>query len=550
MKKTIYATGLGLLLSLGSCNDQFLERIPLDAISDASFWQNGEQLQLAVNGCYAYLKGKNTVDLENLGDNTLWPTVTDYQRISTGNYTDDLGGLNSEWTFAYDGIRRCNHFLENYDRADATPELKARYASEVRFIRAYLYSYLTLFFGDVPLVVNTLTADDEQVYGPRDPQVRIVEFILTELEESAAALPTSYPAADFGRITKGAALALKARTALYHQRYALAEAAAKAVMDLNVYQLYSNGDPKTSYRELFMYRGQASTNPANKETILARVHTPDVSVHNLSREIQVPDQAVRWNPTKSLVDAYLAADGLPIGQSPLYSEKSYADIFKNRDPRMTQTILAPGSDWKGLDDGDPDSNPNAIFNLPKFNADKKGAVTVTGYYFTKYVEPSTVGLVSRDENDIHLIRYAEVLLTYAEALLEQNKLTQAALDATVNRIRARVGMVPMKLTELAATGLTIRDELRRERRVELALEGQRYFDLLRWQQGPELAKDVRGIKKSLAPNQADVAPLPVDAEGYLIANRNRTFVAPKNYRWPVPFVQRERNPALGQNAGW
>jgi hypothetical protein len=405
-------------------------------------------------------------------------------------------------------------------------------------------------FGDVQFVTKTLAVKDPGVYGQREKKAVVVDWMLQELDSAAIKLPLTYASTDYGRITKGAALALKSRIALFNGRYEVAEQAAKAVMDLNTYQLYSNGDPKTSYRELFTYKGQAAENATNKETILARVYLKEVSMHNFSREAHVPDQEIRWNPTKSLVDAYLCSDGLPIDKSPLYSEKTYADYFKNRDPRLTQTILTPGSAWGGLDDGDADNSPNATFNLPKFKVDKKGAVTVTGFYFTKYVEVPAVGLVNRDENDTHLIRYAEVLLNYAEARLEQGKLTQADVDATTNKIRARVGMVAMKLDQLTAQGLEPRTELRRERRVELALEGQRYFDILRWKQGSVLAQDVKGIKRAFAPIQSEVSGLPVDGQGYLVFLTGNTFSESKNYMWPIPFVQRERNKNLGQNPGW
>jgi hypothetical protein len=551
MKRIIYILAAGLLF-FSACKKDFLDRYPLDAISDENYWETSEQLKLAANGTYAYLKAKTNVDLENIGDNTTWPTTTDFQRISTGNYGSDLGSVNAEWTNAYDGIRRCNHFLENYNRGVEVPVAeKERYAGEVRFIRAYLYYLLTSFYGDVPLLTKTLTPQDEELYGKRQARNEVVDFMLAELDSCTAKLPTSYGAVDYGRITKGAALAFKARVALQHNKFDVAETAAKAVMDLNIYSLYSNGNKATSYYELFTYKGEQSKNGSNKETILARVHVPEVSMHNLSREIQVPDQEIRWNPTKSLVDAYLCKDGLPINKSPLYSELTYADIFKNRDPRMVQTVLAPGSAWKGLDDGDADNTPNDIYNWPKFTSDKKGAVTVTGYYFTKYCELSTVGVVSKDENDIILIRFAEVLLTWAEARLEQGKLTQTDINNSVNKIRDRVGMVPMLITDITANGLNLRDEIRRERRIELALEGQRWFDLMRWKQGSLLAADVKGMKKSLARVPSEISSRPADANGFLIFNTNRIFVEPKHYLWPVPLVQYQRNEnLLPQNPGW
>jgi hypothetical protein len=537
---------------LASCKKDFLDRQPLDELVESTFFKNEEQLQLAVNGCYAYLKGKNAVDLENLGDNTINSSQNDYFRISTGKFNSDLGSINNEWASAYDGIRRCNTFLVNYEKAEGRQNVKEAMAAEVRFIRAFIYSYLTLFFGDVQLIKEPLQINAPEVYGSRDEKQKVVDFMLTELQEASTKLPLTQTGANLGRITKGAALALKARVALYNKKYDIAEKAAKDVMDLNIYQLYTNGNPATSYNELFTYAGKLR-NGKNKETILARLYSEEaLSFHNMSREAQVPDQASRWNPTKSLVDAYLCIDGLPIDKSPLYKEVAYADVFANRDPRMPQTILAPGAAWGGRQDGKNLASTATwgIYTTPKFISNKLGSVTITGYYFTKYVELSTVARVGRDENDIHLIRFAEVLLTYAEAKLEQGTLTQTHIDLTINKLRQRVGMVPMKITNLAANNMDLKTEVRRERRVELALEGQRSFDIMRWQQGELLAADVKGIKKSMAARPSDVVNIAADANGYIIANSGRSFTAPKNYIWPIPQTQFERNPNLGQNPGW
>lgn len=530
------------------CDQNYLDRLPLDEIADETFWNTEEQLILAANGCYGNIKAKNTVDMENMGDNTLWPSSTDYQLIGAGNFGVDLGTVNSEWKNLYTGIRQCNTFLENYQKAVVPVEARKEIlAAEVRVIRAYMYSYLVLFWGDVPLITKSLAIDE--VYDPRNPSAEVVDFILAELDAAAAVLPKEIATGkDLGRLRKGAALGLKARVALYFGRYAIAEKAAKDLMDLKVYSLYSNGNPATTYNALFTYAGKLSRG-ANKETIIARTHLEDLNMHNLSREIQVPDQNARWNPTKSLVDSYLCKDGLPIDKSPLYKETSYQDVFTNRDPRMTQTILPPNTAWGGRYDGNPDNTNPAIFTAPKFRSDRRGSVTVTGYYFTKYVELSTVAQVGRDVNDIHLLRYAEILLTYAEAKLEQGTLTQADIDISINLLRDRVGMKRMILTELAAANMNVRDEIRRERRVELSLEGQRYFDLRRWKLGATLAQDTKGMKKAWAKVASDVSTIRTDADGYIIAFSGRNFTD-KNYLWPVPLVQVQRNPALGQNPGW
>ncbi|MCE7055216.1 RagB/SusD family nutrient uptake outer membrane protein [Algoriphagus sp. AGSA1] len=528
-----------------SCNDDFLDREPLDAISDANFWQNEEQLLLAVNGTYAYVKGKNTVDMENMGDNTVWPTQTSYRLISSGNYNNDLGTLNTEWTEAYAGIRRCNHFLENYDKAEMTnEELKDRYAGEVRFIRAYLYSYLTFLFGDVPHVTQALNVGDPEIYGERNSREEIVEWILAELTAVAEDLPESYSSSDYGRITKGTALGWKSRVALFYQKFDVAEAAAKEVMDLGVYQLYPD------YYELFTIESDASKSPSNRETMFTRIYTTDISMHNLSREIQVPDQSARWNPTKSLVDAYLCVDGKTIQDSPLYDESTYDSLFEHRDPRMKMTILSPGSPWGGREDGNPENTDNSVFTAPKFNQNRLGSVTPTGYYFTKYCDLDAVPTYNRDENDIIIMRYAEILLNYAEARLEQGTLTQEDLDNTINLLRERVNMHPMIISELQEWGMDLREEIRRERRVELVLEGQRYFDILRWKRGDLLARDVKGIKKDFIIRQGDVENVPTDEEGYIVFLTGNTFDESKHYLWPVPLAQRDLNPNLSQNPNW
>jgi hypothetical protein len=555
MKTKIKYSLLVCTLLLGACEDDFLDRAPLDVITNETFWETEEHLVLAVNAIYGNIKEKNTVDMENMGDNTIWPSTTSYQLIGSGNFGNDLSTLNTEWSTQYASVRQANAFLENYDKADVPEARKEQLAAEVRVIRALAYSYLTNFWGDVPLITTTLTVDE--LYGPRNPREEVIDFLLEDLELAAQHLPAEIPTGvNRGRMNKAAALGLKARIALYNQRWEVAEQAAKAVMDMGIYELYSNGNPNTSYEELFTYEGNLSGGN-NRETIIARLSLTGVTDHNLSREIQVPDQVVRWNPTKSLVDSYLMIDGLPIEKSPLYNVDTYEEVFENRDPRMTQTILEPGSPWGGRYDSSLRHSDNDATNdhpdtlwVPKFQSDRRGATTITGYYFTKYVEPSTVSEVGRDVNDIILLRYAEILLTYAEARFEQGELTQADLDMTINLLRDRVGMKHMVLSELEANGLDVREEIRRERRVELALEGQRYFDLLRWGKGELLAQDVKGTNVNWLPEHLNLSALRTDDQGFIIVSSGRTFDPARNYLWPVPLEQVQLNPELGQNPGW
>jgi starch-binding outer membrane protein, SusD/RagB family len=550
-QRLLFTTALIISFTFNGCKD-YLDRLPIDAIADETFWKNQEQLEMAATAIYSRVKAKNTVDMENLAENTMWPTSNQYKDIGSGVFPVTQPTVDDEWRNMYRDVREANTFLLNYHNAtENEPGAKERLAAEVRTLRALAYSFLTSFYGDVPLITEPLETDDEQVYGPRTPRSEVVDFMLAELDNAANNLPEAIPTGvNLGRISKGAALALKARIALAEGRYEIAEQAAKAVMDLGVYKLYSNGNPKTNYWELFTDAGKLATG-RNQETILARMHKLDIIMHNLSREIQVPDQFARFVPTKSLMDSYLCADGLPIDKSPLYSEATYEDVFKNRDPRLTQTVVVPGDTWGGRYDGRPvNQNPDpTIFRKPKFSQDGRGSVTTTGYYYKKYVDPGAVPTYNRDDNDIHLIRYAEVLLTYAEARLEQGKLTQQDLDISVNLLRDRVGMMRMDLNFLAQHNMDVRNEIRRERRIELVLEGRRYFDVRRWKEGERLAAPIEGVKASWFP-ELEGSSFRISPEGYLQAQWNRRFEDPKNYLWPVPQPQVDRNPNLGQNPGW
>jgi hypothetical protein len=169
--KLIYALVLSAIC-ITSCDDDFLDRAPLDTITDETFWETEEHLILAVDAIYANIKAKNTVDMENMGDNTIWPSTTSYQLIGSGNFGNDLETLDNEWQSQFTGIRQANAFLENYNKADVPEARKEALAAEVRVIRALMYSYLTNFWGDVPLVTRPLNVDE--LRGPRDPKAEVI----------------------------------------------------------------------------------------------------------------------------------------------------------------------------------------------------------------------------------------------------------------------------------------------------------------------------------------------------------------------------------------
>ena len=550
-------------LMLTSCNDSFLDRIPHDALTDANYWQTETHLSSVANTFTSSLSGKDWLNkTEIMADSAPWSVTTAWRTIGGGYFTSDASQINSVWSAAYTGIGRTNYFLNNYQRATGVKEeVRERYAAEAYFYRAYNYWILTSLFGDVPLVTSELNVESPDVFRGRDARKDVIDRITKDLEDHYKALP-EYVAAgssDFGRVSQCAALALLSRIYLYNGRYEDAVSACERAMSSTYYKLYSTGHPDVDYVNLFNYTGRASRNPANKETLIAFVYNYDLgessrTSHNLSRECWVPNDYARFTPTASMIECYLTKDGKIWDPN---SATSYEDVFKDRDPRMTQSILAPGTKWEGGESGDMLSTDKTVFTYPKFDNSKDGCMSYTGYYMRKYVEPSTVKDVGHDDNDIVLIRYAEVLLNYAEAKEQLGTLTQSDIDKTINLLRDRVGMVHLKLSEIPA-GSDIRTEIRRERRVELFFEVHRYFDIIRWKQGEILGEDLLGVRKDyLDPARLKEGIIgnlkwkTVNGKEYLVLESGRTFDPEKNYLLPVPFTQMQLNPQLApNNPGW
>ncbi len=562
MKKIIYGLLIATAALMVGCNDDFLERPQFDQITDENFWQNEAHLQSVANTFTTCMQGAYWLNItEIMADFAPWAVTTAFRTIGGGNYATNIGNLNSIWVRAYNGIGTTNYFLANYNRAvNVKKEIRERYAAEAYFYRAYNYWILTNYFGDVPYITEVQNVESPDVYRGRDKREVVIDNITKDLEEHYKALPEYIPAAstEFGRVSQAAALVLLSRIYLYNGRYADAVDACERAMQNPYHELYTTGKPNEDYYNLFTYTGRASRVAANKETILAYVYNYDLgekarTSHNVSRSNWVPGDYARWVPTKKAIELYLTADGQ------IWDPKqcnSYEEIFQNRDPRMCQTILAPGTPWTGGPDGDITSTDKSIYRYPLLINDKSGAMTYTGYYMRKYVEPSTVKYVSHDDNDIVMMRYAEVLLNYAEAKELDGKLTQHDLDISINLLRQRVGMVPMELGKLPA-GSDIRTEIRRERNVELFYEGHRYFDIIRWREGETLGEDLVGVNRRwldqsrLKVDLSTLAWVTIDGEQYLLLETGRTFDPNKHYLLSIPFAQMQLNPNLKpNNPGW
>lgn len=377
---------------------------------------------------------------------------------------------------------------------DAT--LKKRYIAEAKFLRALNYFPLWHLFGGAPLILETPNFETQSNL-PRNTGAELLTQILKDLDEAIVDLPTTYSGTEKGRATKGAALALKARALLYAGKWSEAAAAAKTVIDSKTYTLFSD------YRALFFLE-----NEGNSEVIFDIQY----KVPEFGTGIDVGLDAQNTSaPTPDLVKDYYAKDGLPITTSPLYNA---ATPYANRDPRLQATVIVPGSLYKG--------KTVTAMQYPRTGFGQK---KYTIYRDTEV--PAKSLTTGESELNYILIRYADVLLMYAEA---QNEATgpDASVYSALNQVRKRAGMPDVTL------GLTqeqLRNEIRHERRIELAGEGLYYYDVLRWKTAAQVLN-------------ADV----LNASGQRVDTRR--FTAPRDYLWPVPAIAIQDNPALIQNAGW
>lgn len=569
-----YIIAFLLIGCLASCNKAYLDRFPEDSPNSSTYYKTADELVLAVNGAYNSLSFiQQYVPFQMMLDATTdlaWFRANDdIQVIGLGQHTPNTGIINRIWANSYTGIARCNALLDNMEKAKAvTPAATyARIEGEAKFLRAYYYGNLIALYGDVPLVEKTLTKSEASL--GRTPQATVLEFIFRELDDAAAKLPVSYTGIDAGRATRAAALAFKARMALYYGRWDIAATASKAVIDLNFHSLFPN------YRNLFTYAGEYS-----RESIFAfdykqTVRTAAYSQGNQSRLAGGFSTLI---PTRAWADSYECTDGLTIDQSPLYST---ADIFRNRDPRMRQSILGDGDTWFGTGNitynvtFHPDSTTCARFT-PTFARIANTEVTnafssFSGFVLKKYLDPVDLVLNTQSELAFMLIRYAEVLLTYAEAKIELNQIDATVLNA-INQVRARAyGVAVTETTRYPAITSTnqaaLRAVVRRERKVELAGEGLRLFDIRRWKIadkvmngilfGKALRRDIYyslprpTLDENSSPDYTAFNSLVAQTGNFRIMDNPRVF-QPRHYLWPIPQQELDVNkhPEFIQNTGY
>lgn len=512
LKITYIITAVAGILAMGGCTKELLEKNPTDKISEQNFWKTKSDADLALAGCYEFLsRGYNAASSTNArggwgGASMLWDGLSDdafvsnssnsFNVISRSGITPTTGGMQTEgYTISYQAIGTCNRLLANIDKVTVLSEEERNvYKAEARFIRAHYYFLLTRLYGDVPLTLQPLGLDDASAVLPRTPKEQVLTAILEDLDFAAENLPnTPYS----GHAVRGAALGYRVRVLLTNKQWSAAAETAQTIINEKVFSVYQGG-----YRNLFRKPGQ-NNNPEimfSARFLPPNMYSPADMMYSYLKAVQ---------PMHYLVDTYACIDGKTINESPLYDAEN---PYENRDPRLKASIIYEGV-WRGTD-------ASSAFD-PIFEN------VLGGYLPRKYINETKwpTSYATQSDQDWVFLRYADVLLMYAEAKNEVSGPDQSVVDAINQvRLRADVNMPTLSLNDGYGQE-EMQQLIRQERRVELALEGQRYFDLKRW-----------GIIKEVMDNTKD----PDGA--------SRLFQA-RDTLWPVPQSEVDIAKSLG-NEGY
>ena len=555
------------LLSLTACNDSFMDRFPTTEISDQNFWNSARDMELYCNGLYTYIKGHGSghersplLSGDNQSDNM---APQDYNKVAAGEHIVPEKAGNGEWDWTF--IRKCNYFLTRYQRADISQEEKDAYAAEVYFFKAWDYFEKVKRYGDVPWLSKDLTTESEELFGPRDSRILVMDSVLACIDWAIDKLPEKQNAV-LGRVNRDVALILKARICLHEGTFRkyhrienpekfLREAvsASQTLMEEGHYQIYNTGHPESDYRTLFCSLDLKD----NPEMIYYKAYEEGLLGNRTSNLLEGGESTLGYSVTKSLVDAYLCECGKPISlcKEHFLGHDSIQAEMLHRDPRLCQTVCYPGKDLQ---------RDTKLPAIPGSNISTSNIPT--GYQIIKYWvdDPAEYLRYQNGILDAPIFRYAEALLIYAEAKAELGECLQSDLDISINLLRERAGMPDMVIEQLVKDPesdfpeLTVLlDEIRRERRVEFALENMRYDDLMRWKAGKLLEKTVRGMKfvQSQYPSVVVGTNIDVDEEGYILPYWNilpngRKFDESKHYYFPIPTEELVINKNLKQNPGW
>jgi hypothetical protein len=530
-----------LVWSFAACKK--LDLAPSDRYTELTFWQVDDNVNNALNNVYSSIYNSNRYFYnEALSDNAytrLGISAGNVDAISSGSFTIDLDRFASDWSFYYAGIKSCNIFLDGVDKNTTLPAAtRERMKGEARFVRAWHHFNLAKWWGDVPLLSADITPDQAKALT-RTPHAEVIKFVTDELDAAAAALPTrdQYPDADRGRITKGAALALKARVLLYEGGH-MDEVVAICE------QLMNNQTQNGTYGLFNNYESLFKSTKYNQEVIFDLEYVLNSRMWTEYVDFAPITLGARGNnlaPTQELVNSYIMMNGKAISDAG--SGYDEAHPYDNRDPRLTATVVYHKFIWKN-----PNGTTQTIYIEPGSDPVQPGTNeyktsgqgTASGYYWRKYFDSVSVPTLQFGSNLI-LIRYAEVLLMYAEAKNSLGQMTADVWDRTIGALRRRAGFTDPGALSFPGGAADLTAIIRNERRSEFAFEGGlRTDDIRRWKIAENVMNGwVHGAR------YGD----PATDNGY-IRMQLRTFDKNKHYLWPVPSAELVKDGKLGQNPNY
>lgn len=580
---------------LFGCNEDFLEEVPRDSVGEDPIFGTENGLELYTYSFYNVLP--DAMAIFN-GDD-----IADYgsRRNVTLFLTPGAFSANESSGWSWSAVRNINHFIANCNDERVPLEVRQHYLGLARFFRAWFYFDKVQRFGDVPWIGRPMDVDDEELFNSRDPRTLVMDSLMADLVYATTYLnPTPDPTRSL--ITRDVALAFQSRVALfegtfrkYHLNYdlvstapellAMAANAAKDVMDSGVFNIHTGSGQDGSYRDLFI-----SESPVSSEVILAWVANESLSVmHAANWHYSSSTTGIGYNLTRDFVNTYLKLDGTPFTDTPGWETMVFSEEVKERDRRLSQTIRM--EDYARL------SGNTWIPMPPSFD------YTNTGYHPIKWVQDDMIkDTWTLTTSSVPIIRYVEVLLNYAEAKTELGTLTNEDWASTIGVLRARGGITgglsdmptvadpylqENYFPEISDPALL---EIRRERGIELVMEGFRFYDLVRWKKGDLMEKVFNGIyvpalnlpldlnedgNVDVSFYQNTLPSNPISGVEYLnvapsteeSANNPRILSngdsgeilwfwnhprvwEEKHYLYPIPEIDRLFNPNIGQNPGW
>mgnify|MGYP002555537469 FL=1 len=567
MKKLIYTLLTGGLFIWTSCID--LDLNPLSQASSENWYSDETEIEMSIKDFYR--DSFWPLDNENRTDDFIYRETL--SSIVNGTLNGQDGDVTTLWTNQYKSIARTNTILANKDKMLAmgiSEEKVNQYMAEALFQRASCYARLVTYFGNVVYVTEVIDIDAAFQMG-QTPKEEVIPLIYADYDEAIKYLPEKYSGTSSQRATKGAAMAMKARFALYMGDWEVCRDAAKQCMDLGIYKLHS------SYADLFL-----STTKNAEESIFLLPRSIEFKVtygsSNVKNEVtRNPGGWGAYCPSWDLLASYLCTDGLPIDESPLFDPHN---PFKNRDPRCTATIVEFGTRHLGFDyNPHPDAVEVMNYNTGKMQKNNDARVNAqyasyNGLVWKKGIDETWLENGMDVDPDKIIIRYADVLLMYAEAKIELNQIDQSVLDA-INQVRARAYGVDYTQTNAYPAVTTtdqqkLRSILRAERRMEFAKEGLRYMDLVRWKiAGKALTRPNYGMLYPVSLLKEKVVDKglwfwpetpAIDEDGIpdFSAMENAGLIAPmsqrmwndRQYLWPIPTKEILINDNLVQNPGY